>query len=501
MKKATLIFVLCLLVGGILFYWIYTRVQKTQSAPIAVSVETSSPGFTISPRMMGLSYETSLLCADSAGHRYFTPDDQALVNLFKTIGIKSLRIGGSSLDALRLPVPTESDIESLFEFAKKADVKVLYSVRLADSKEYPLALNIQQATMAAKLIHEKYREQLDLFAMGNEPWYFLRDHDAYVAKWKIFRDTIVSVCPEARFCAADEGPSPDLIRKMANAYGGEDGRLVTISQHTYPFGSSYQGPVTAENRDSIQPFDAAEARARMLSAEVYGIYEKIYRDIVDAIDESPLPFRFTECNSYSSSGLKGASDSYASALWAVDYMHWWAKHGVDGMNFHTGNRTGGELNFVCRYAAFRTGKNGYDVYPLSYGMKLFDLGAQGKTLPTAVDAETNPHIAAYATTPDGKTVLVTLINKSFGPDAKTQTIKIRPDRPLAEADLQTIALTARNNDVSGSVGDVMLGGEPIKEDGTWNGQWDRLPASAVENNEITIKMTPATAIVVKFQLK
>ena len=30
----------------------------------------------------------------------------------------------------------------------------------------------------------------------------------------------------------------------------------------------------------------------------------------------------------------GASNAFASALWALDYLHWWAAHGAAGVNFH-----------------------------------------------------------------------------------------------------------------------------------------------------------------------
>jgi hypothetical protein len=87
--------------------------------PVAVSVNTSALGSKVSPNMMGLSYEISLLRPDSTGKRYFSPDNEALIKLFKTIGIKSLRIGGGSLDALTLPLPTEQDVISFLNLRKR----------------------------------------------------------------------------------------------------------------------------------------------------------------------------------------------------------------------------------------------------------------------------------------------------------------------------------------------------------------------------------------------
>jgi hypothetical protein len=288
---------------------------------------------------------------------------------------------------------------------------------------------------------------------------------------------------------------------MAEEYGNPEGRLAVISQHSYPFGSSYKNNVDPADLVNRTPHDAEASRIKMLSPDAYKTYEKIRAELVEAISVNPLPFRLTETNSYSSSGLKGASDSYASALWAVDYMHWWANHGLSGMNFHTGDRTGGDVNFICRYAAFRTNEKGYDVHPLSYGIKLFGLGGQGKMLPVSVDAPADQNLVSYATLPQNKTVAVTLINKAHGPAAKEQTVKVKLDKSVDASVVKIIYLIARNNDISGGLGDVVLGGEPIKEDGTWNGKWLDVPASAISKDEITIKLQPASAAVVKFRTK
>ena len=46
---------------------------------------------------LGLSYESSMLLPKN-GRYYFDAGDRALVNTFKTLGIKSLRVGGNSVD-------------------------------------------------------------------------------------------------------------------------------------------------------------------------------------------------------------------------------------------------------------------------------------------------------------------------------------------------------------------------------------------------------------------
>jgi len=43
-----------------------------------------------------------------------------------------------------------------------------------------------------------------------------------------------------------------------------------------------------------------------------------------------MRFRLTESNDYLV-GVPGGSNSFASALWALDFMHWWAEHGASGI--------------------------------------------------------------------------------------------------------------------------------------------------------------------------
>jgi hypothetical protein len=457
--------------------------------PVTICVNALQPGAEVSPNVLGLSYETSLMLPDADGVHYFRPDNKPLVTVFKTLGIKSLRIGGNSVDAPTVPVPDEQDATALFEFARAAGVRVIYSVRLQEpttrgtSPGSASTANAESAARVARLIHDRYADVLDCFAIGNEPGYF-KDYAVYSTKWKALHDAIVAAYPDAGFCGPDQNPSPDLDKRMVRDFTG----LIKITQHSYPFGCSYTNPGAAK-KDAAQlvPFDAAESREKMLSPEAYKVYEG-----------TSVSYRLTETNSYWFSGLKGASDSYASALWGLDYLHWWAGHSADGLNFHTGDRTGGEVSMPCRYAAFVTSAHGYEVRPLGYGMKLFDLGGHGKAL--AVTAPPATSLIAYATL-DADIISVTLINKAHGSGSKEQAVQIKLDTSLADSKAHVIFLRTANDAIGGGSADVTLGGAPIQEDGSWNGQWTQLPPGAVNNNVIAVTMPPASAAVVKAAIR
>ena len=472
--------------------------------PVTISVNTLQSGPAIPADSLGLSYETSLMLPDAQGIHYFRPDNKPLVALFKTIGVKSLRIGGNSVDAPNVPLPSEADLTAFFDFAKAAGVKVIYSVRLEEPKSSDATngspasspgsiANAQSAARFAKLIHDHYSDVLDCFAIGNEPDYF-RDYAVYSAKWKAIHDAIVSVYSGAKFCGPDQNPSPQLDARMAHDFATAG--LIKITQHSYPFGCAYKNPQARANIANLIPFDAAASREKMLSPKAYDTYEKIYKGIAGAITNTPLAYRLTEVNSYWFSGLQGASDSYASALWAPDYLHWWTGHGADGLNFHTGDRTGGDLSMPCQYAAFVTSANGYEARPLAYGMKLFALGGHGRQLPIANSASTN--LVAYATL-DSKTIFITLINKAHGPDAKNSEIQIELDAPIDESNARAIFLEAKNSDIAATSSGVTLGGASIREDGSWNGRW--MPVKITNNKLITISTPPASAAVIQASLR
>jgi hypothetical protein len=384
-------------------------------------------------------------------------------------------------------------VRSFFEFARAARVKVIYSVRLQEGDP-------RSAARYAKLIHDNYADVLDYFAIGNEPSYY-KDYAVYLPKWKAIRDAVVAVYPEAKFCGPDQNPEPELIKKMVRDLGDPSGRLIQITQHNYPFGCSYKNPGAGmKDVTALIPFDAAESREKMLSPAAYDIYDEVQRGMAEAVAGTNVTFRLAETNSYWFSGLKGASDSYASALWAADYLHWWVAHGADGLNFHTGDRTGGSINLPCRYAAFVTSGNGYEVRPLSYGLKLFSLGGGGRSLPASASETTGQNIAAYATIED-RVAAVTVINKAAGAEAQELRVRISFDRAFASRRGKAIFMTAKNNDVSVTSGDVFLGGAAIGKDGHWQGKWTELPRSAFGEKTLELALPPATAVVVKVTLR
>ena len=330
---------------------------------------------------------------------------------------------------------------------------------------------------------DRYAPELTCFAVGNEPNMFLTNYIDYREEWKRFVDVITgpSEAPNARFCGPSATPGKRVwARDFANDLG-HDPRLILVTQHDYPGGAAGKVPNPAAGRD------------KLLSQDLVKGYEKFQTEFAPAVISNQLPYRLEEANSFYNGGAPGVSDTFAAALWGLDYMYWWASHGAAGINFHTGLSTSPErANAPGRYSVFWNFPDGYMVRPLGYGLKAFDLGAHGRLVPIAINSNAaGINLTAYAVLDSDQTLHVTLINKEHGPGARDAAVTIVPGASYVRG--RAVFLAAPNADVGATSG-LTLGGAAIKP-GAWDGVWMPLaPPSAA--GEFVIKLGAAGAAVI-----
>jgi hypothetical protein len=467
MKAAHILF--ALICSGILL-----AIGASAQSPTIVTVDTAAPGRPVADGFSGLSFEMKYVLPETNGIYFFSPTNRPLVQLFQTLGIKNLRVGGNTADRPTLPVPTEADVDSLFAFARAADVKIIYTLRLNQGD--PAA-----AAKLANYILRQHKDHLAAFAIGNEPNVFSTNYGVYLAEWQRYAAQITAPTnsPDARFCGPGVSPGHESwSARFANDLAGT-GQIAFISQHDYPGG------------DARKVTDPAVARDKILSPDMQVHYAKFAANFVPAVLSNSLTFRFEEANSFYDGGALDVSDTFAAALWALDYQWWWAAHGMCGINFHTGDKVAArDMNKPCRYAAFWTSDQGYNVHPIGYGIKAFNLAGHGVLLPVAITNSAN--LAAYATrAADGK-LLVTLINREHKPGVTAAEVNLITAEKFARGKI--IFLTAPNGDVATKTG-VTLGGGEIKDDGSWNGKWQKLKPG--KGGQFTVTMSPASAAVVE----
>jgi hypothetical protein len=447
-------------------------------SPVTVTVDTQAPGFTIPADFAGLSFEASNLLPEPNGEHLFAPANKPFLDLFRTLGIRSLRIGGAMADRPSVAVPGEKDVDNLFAFAAAADVKVLYTLRL------PRA-NVENDAAIAKYIEHRYASRLTCFEIGNEPDFYRRvyreipDYPTYRGFWKTIATAVTKAAPGAKFCGPAAGGATQWSRSLAEDFG-KSGLLAAIVQHEYPGGD---GNLVSD----------APARDAMLSRAWLEDYDRLYNSFGVTAMANGLPYRLEETNNFTG-GAKNATDTFTAALWALDYLHWWATHRASGLNFHNRRWI---LNTTIYPATSEDDglRSGYKLHPIAYGIKAFDLGGHGTVAPLTIVNPDAVNLTAYAVR-EGSNLFVTVINKK-DPGAHTIDANVTIVARGASGKAAAVFLAAPNDDVAAKEG-ITLGGESI-HDGTWDGKWTALlPDKAGTAN---VKVPGTSAAVVKLSLE
>ncbi len=452
----------------------HTKMPTTQAAEtrITVTLSPSPDAPELAPQFLGLSYEMRTLLPEN-GKYYFDAGDENLVRVFQTLGIKSLRVGANAVDDPRVAVPDIKEIDQLFNFARKAGCKVIYSFRL--KKGDPA-----NAARLAEYIDKNYADTLDCFAIGNEPDFYFKTYGPYRDAWKPIYEAILKAVPEAKF----EGPVTS--RKIYSLEFADEfapgGHLKMVTTHNYPL---------ANGREAEK--DLPGTRARFVSNETHTVYQRIYDGIVKPLQEKNIPFRMDETNSCFRGGAKDCSDAYASSLWVLDYLNWWAAHHIQGLNFHTGDTVNGFPVMVANYAVFIHQLDGktFEMRPVSYGMLAFSQAARGKTMDVKIDGADDMDFTAYAFQSDDGGESVMLLNKSYGLDARTATVSIKG--ASTKAHWHSIAMEQATGDISARIG-VTLGGAEIDPNGAWKAKWHEVAAG---DGVLTVTVKPASAVVLR----
>jgi Glycosyl hydrolase family 79 C-terminal beta domain len=457
------------------FLLLICTTAQSQQPPVRIHLDEQAPTTPIPPNFLGLSFETlTLLPIDDGTPAYFTPDNHALIQLFHTLGIHSLRIGGNTADTPSIPIPTESQIAPLFQFAILTDAKVIYTLRLRES-------SIPQVVEAAKDLMDRYAAHIDCLAIGNEPNIYEKEFPKYASDLHAYSSAVLAAASNVRFC----GPGTNIsgTAPWANGYIAEFGKspqLLWLTQHSYPGGAG--GKVT----------DPQAGIALMLSSTFEQRYLNYYQSFVPAAQAANVHYRIEETNSFYTGGAKDVSNTFASSLWALDFLYFWLSHGSSGVNFHTGDTVAAaDHQTPCWYATFWTHRDGdLDIHPIAYAMKAFDLAAHGSLLTPKIDGAPDT-LKIYATRDTTETIYVTIINKQIDPNQPPVTIS--PSLPNDYRRVSALTLTAPS---LSSTTTVTLGGTSITKEGEWRGTWQPVPSSG---QSLQVKVPSGSAILLKIE--
>ena len=450
-----------------------------EPATATVRVRVDQPGPAVAADFIGLSTEKKLMTRDC-----FHGRNQDLIALCRTLGPGVLRIGANNVDStffrrdfVAAPEPMSKNryvteprtigprpVGELFDFARAAGWKVIYGVNLGAKDP---AMSADEAAYA----WEVGAKELVAVEIGNEPNLYPKGpkregirpgnwgYPQYKAEFAAVADAIRA--KDARIPLT--GPAVTKGTKWMPLFLADfKDRIALSTSHVYLLSGSETDPKAAR-------FASVE---KLLS-------EKFLEDWQLKLRESKaagVPYRVAECNTAFNGGKRGVSDSFASALWAIDFMYDVAREGGFGVNFHGGFTPN---NYSAIHHDRQTGR--YVAAPLYYGMLFFSRAAQGRLVATT--CESKAALAAHAALgADGK-LRLTLLNKDL---ARPVAASVDVGGKFTHG--QMMRLTAPS---ATATTDVTFAGTAVDADGHWAPKTTE--ALSVTGGATSVIVPPASA--------
>jgi hypothetical protein len=250
-------------------------------------------------------------------------------------------------------------------------------------------------------------------------------------------------------------------------------RLKLVTYHRYPLRACTTNP-TDPTFASIPNLLADSSSAGLATP---------LSPFVKTASQHGLGLRIAEMNSASCEGKAGVSDSFASALWALDTMFNFASQGVQGVNFHMLPGSHYELFTVSQTAS---GTWQAFVHPEYYGLMLFAQAFPPGARLLPVTAPAGP-VKVWATAAADGTVRIVAINQD---GTAEHDVQVRLSGATATGSLATLAAPS----LTATTG-VTLGGQSFGDE-TTTGTLPAAPAAtpvSPSSGVYTVPLAPGSA--------
>jgi hypothetical protein len=424
---------------------------------------------TLPANFTGLGYEMSSV----APLGLLSASNRRYVELVKGLGPKGvLRVGGIVANYTRYDatgtiqaerqntVITRASLEQFAGFLKAIGWTAIWSVNLAQGK-------LEDAVEEARAVASILGPHLLALELGNEVENYNRGHDsfrkpsydyeAYRAEYNQWRSAIIAAVPGLHFAAPDTASSVEWVERMAKDAKGDVQLLTT---HYY--------------RNNQARGDAQQ----LLSPDPRLI--DVLTRLRTASQQSGIPWRMCETNSFSGGGRPGVSDTFIGALWTLDYMLLLAKSGCSGVNIETGVN---QLGFVSSYSPIQDDGKGVNSAGIPYyGMLAFSVASAGRqqVLLSEFDAG-GLRLTGYVLGTSGKPRSIVIVNRDRSQDANVSFVEMKMGVVSA---LRLTAPTPESKD------GITFGGGAVDAEGRWK-------ANALEhihNGKVTVPKMSAVVL-------
>jgi hypothetical protein len=483
--RASTLLALALAALGVLAASASARASDRQAStsrrvlPIAVSVAPRVRGARVPKDFLGLSFEIKHASQIAA---LATHGD--LVTLLRSLGRGLVRLGGVtadtqvawSNDGRSIPpwantAITAQDLDSLGQLVHRAGWRALLTVNLGHHDPISAA---QEAAAA----HRAFGPALAGIELGNEPDAFVApdglrsapwgfpDYRAEVDAYRAAFDGLVSQVPIA-------GPDAASGRsKIANWIIPEAKveHPALLTGHYYSF-SCTQNPTAVD----------------LLLPSVRRAEGAMFRRLAEVSARRRIPLRVDETNNVSCGGLANVSDTFASSLWAVDFLTRAMSAGLAGINFHDVIlRPQGYSPLVA--ASLHSLASGHlEVRPEWYALLMASQLVGRRPLPASV-RPAGLNVTASAFGGPGEVKVVIVDDQPRG----ARTLSVRLSLPRRYTSGTVLRLTAPSSTATSG---VTLGGRSVSASGAWRPR-RRLPRLTRSAGALRVTMTPGSAALI-----
>ena len=418
--------------------------NAAQAQQVTVTLDSAAPSRAIPADYIGLGYEISSVAVPGL----LAAKNQAYARLVKNLGKQGvIRIGGNTSDFSSYDAKGESKSLPKGTVVNEANLRDLRSFLDATGWQLIWGLNLgadrlDNAVEEARAVERIMENKLIALEIGNEPDLFPNqghrtrayDFAMWLADYRRYKTAIRAVLPRVPFAGPDLAGAVDWMEQFAR----QESDVALLTAHHYITGQ-------ANPAATLETLLAPNLRYRASLARFQA-----------AAKLAGKPWRMCETASFSGGGKAGVSDTFASALWVLDYLFELASFGCAGVNMQTGVNHLGRISYYTPVGDDLQGH--YTAAPEYYGLLAFAQAGKGETVAAHCDAA---NLTAYAVRQSDNRLCVVLINKDQSQDA-TATIKGIGPNGARMMRLTAPSLTATNG--------ITLGGASVDGAGIWSGK-------------------------------
>ena len=438
---------------------------------IKIQIDTATPLAKISEDFLGFGYETSAV----AQPNFFAGKNSRMIKLYANLSRHGLiRVGGNVSDHVRfvpggvavakterdVTIINETNLADLGDFARDTGWQVMWGLNLGTGTR-------EEAVEEAVAVDHALGSSLQSFEIGNEVDLmrkYSKDFDAYHAAYLDYKAAIRAKLPRAVFSGPDVAGSLEFVEKFVAA---ESADMALATHHYYRGGARNPGSTI----DRLLARDDA--------------FDQRLQKLHDLCAPHHLAYRINEVNSFSGGGKQGVSDTFASALWCLDYLFDLASHGCQGVNLETDVN---QLGFISFYSPLVHDPSGTcSARPEYYAMLAFAMAGHGQLLKTIVE-KNEINLTSYATRDEHGTIYLTVINKDPARDASI-------DFSLPDG-FKAVGTYRLHGPSADAKTDVTFGGCAVSNDGSWT------PATGeivqVADGTAHLSVPHASGVVIRF---